>query len=86
MDVQIEEVKMILKSADIKIKEKIDTNDVNNLILSYEYNKPIPIIYYTKNLTEIKNTKIKCNQCTRIGQYKFENNIFCWIHSHKLNN
>ena len=75
-----------MKSTNIKIKESIEINDVNNLILSYEHNKPIPIMYYSKKLTEIKNTKIKCSHCTRIGQYKYENNIFCWIHSHTLSN
>ena len=80
----IDELKISLKNTNIK--DKINIDDVNNLILTFEKSKPIPIMFYNKNLIEIKNLKNKCIYCERIGQYKYEEFIYCWIHAHTLNN
>ncbi len=67
-----------------KIKDAITIKDVDTLIMSIEENKPIPIIFYKKILTEIKNTKTVCIVCKKIGQYSYENNIYCWVHAYSL--
>lgn len=79
-----EELNILMKSTDIKIKEGIDINHINNFIVAIEDNKPIPIIFYNKNLVEIKNSKNKCSVCKRVGQYNCDNVIYCWVHAHTL--
>jgi hypothetical protein len=63
----------------------INTNDINNIILQYENNKPICINNYKKKLTILKNNKLKCNFCDRNIQYcDSTNNYYCWIHAYSL--
>ena len=50
----LEEMKTLVKSSKLNIKETIRIDDVNSLLTSSENNKPIPINYYRKNLIEIK--------------------------------
>ena len=78
---------LLLEIQDIKIdvKSKHNNNDdINNLIIRFENNKPIPLKYYNKELIELKKNKIACNSCKRIGQYKLDNKILCWIHAYSL--
>lgn len=81
----VEELKSIINNSNIKIKDTINIKDVNNLMLSIEENKPIPISFYNKTLIELKNNKNKCSLCKRSGQYSCENNFYCWVHAHSLN-
>ena len=81
----LEELNNIIKNiSDIKIKSSINKNDIDNLLVFFESEKPIPINYYYKNLIEIKNNKNKCNKCNKIAQYKYNNDILCWNHAHSL--
>ena len=68
------------------LKPHIITHDINNMILQYENNKPICILNYKKNLTVLKNNKLKCNFCHRNIQYcdNINNINYCWIHAHTL--
>ncbi len=84
MENTMEELNTLMKSTNIKIKESIDINMINNLIESIEEQKPIPIAFYSKPLIELKNNKQKCHKCKRIGQYSCDNNIYCWIHAQNL--
>ena len=67
-----------------KIKNPIYIKDVDTLIMSIEENKPIPIMFYSKTLIEIKNTKTMCTICKKIGQYSYGNNIYCWVHAYSI--
>lgn len=75
---------LIVKIESQKLKSKIDTTSITNFLNNYEENKPIPIIFYTKKLEEIKNKKLLCLNCKRIATYKYNDNIYCWIHAHSL--
>ena len=77
---------LLVKIQDIKININniYNNDDINNLIITFEKNKPIPLKYYNKELIELKKNKIVCNSCKRIGQYKLNNDILCWIHAHSL--
>lgn len=80
----MEELMLLMNLTNIKIKETINIKDVDNLILSIEKNKPIPIMFYNKILVELKNTKTICTLCKKIGQYTYRNNIYCWVHAYSL--
>jgi Rps23 Pro-64 3,4-dihydroxylase Tpa1-like proline 4-hydroxylase len=80
----VNEFKIIVKNKNIQIKDKINIENMNNFITSIENNRPIPIIFYNKILVEIKNNKIKCIKCSKIGQYKCCDDVYCWIHAHSL--
>jgi hypothetical protein len=84
MDKIVNEFKILVKNENIQIKDKINIEDMNNFIICIENNRPIPIIFYNKILIEIKNNKIKCCKCVRIGQYKCLEDVYCWIHAHSL--
>jgi hypothetical protein len=85
METILEEIKTLIKSSKLNIKENINIDDVNILLTSSENNKPIPINYYCKNLVElkIKNTS-KCLYCNKIAQYKYGDILYCWGHAHTL--
>jgi hypothetical protein len=82
----IQKIKSLKESVNIQeLKPIIYTHDIDNMILQYESNKPICILNYKKNLTILKNNKLKCNFCNRNIQYLDTNNInYCWIHAHSL--
>ena len=77
--------KLITSLQSLKIKEKIQINELNNFFSLFENDKPIPINYYDKNLTQIKS-KNKCNFCDKIAQYKCHENLYCWSCAHSFNN
>lgn len=72
-----------MKSQKLIIKDPIQTDDIDILLILIDNNKPIPIKYYSKDLIEIKY-KIKCTKCNKMGQYKLNNLHYCWIHAHSL--
>jgi len=83
----IQKIKALKDSINIQeLKPHIITHDINNMILQYENNKPICILNYKKNLTVLKNNKLKCNFCHRNIQYcdNINNINYCWIHAHTL--
>lgn len=77
------ELKILIESQKLLIKESIQIDDLNNLLIIIETNKPVPIKYYSKNLIEIK-TKLKCISCNKVAQYKSNDVCYCWIHAHSL--
>jgi hypothetical protein len=67
-----------------KIHDIIDIKSISKLFDIIEKNNPIPIEYYTKNLTELFDTTEKCNikKCKRKALYIDEHKkYYCWIHS-----
>ena len=72
-----------------KLHDSIDIESVSNLFNIIEKNNPIPIEYYTKNLTELtKITDKKCDIkiCKRDALYvDDQKKYYCWIHC-QLNN
>ena len=85
METIIKELNNFISSPNLNLKSYIEISDVNNLIITFENNRPIPINFYNKNLIEIKNNKIKCNKCVKIAQYKCNDEFLCWTHSHSIN-
>lgn len=83
MNNNLQEINNLIKSSKLYIKEKINIDDLNNLLLLFENNKPIPIKYYSKNLIEIKS-KNKCSFCSKTCQYKCNDILYCWSCSHTL--
>ena len=74
---------LIQKLIDEKISDPIDIDNISNLFSIIENNKPIPIEYYTKILTDISNNNKKCNikMCEKKALYIDENKkCYCWIH------
>jgi len=72
--------KLIQKLIDEKISDPIEIDNISNLFSIIENNKPIPIEYYTKNLT-ISNNNKKCIMCERKSSYIDESKTnYCWIH------
>lgn len=72
-----------MESPKLIIKNPINIDDINKLIISYESNNPIPIKYYSKNLIHIKNKAI-CKSCSKLALYKYNELYYCWSHAHSL--
>ncbi len=83
MEINTELNDLIIKMKEINIPLDIDKNIMNKLIIQYENNKLLSINNYTKKLIQIKNNS-SCIICNKNGMYSYNNNIYCWTHSHSL--
>ena len=81
----LEEMKTLVKSPKLNLKDNIQINDINKLLHLTGNNKPIPIYFYSKSLIEIKfKNKVKCFKCNQPSQYKYGEEQYCWSHAHNL--
>lgn len=83
MELIINELKYLIESQKLSIKDTIEIDDINKLIILSESNNPIPIKYYSKNLVHVKGNNI-CICCNKVAVYKSNNSYYCWTHSHSL--
>jgi hypothetical protein len=78
MEINLNNIEFLITEINSKNIKKLITDNISDLFTIYEKNKPIPIYYYTKNLTEKKD---KCSICHRKSFYFDNYKNYCWIHA-----
>jgi hypothetical protein len=77
---------LVNELSQLKICDKIETDNISYIFKIIKYTRPIPIAYYQTKLTEINNQHILCSLCKKKANYCDNINNYCWFHSQIINN